>query len=72
MLAVVAHQRAEGFYQRGQERDDLRHLQPEDKLIIEGYPTLDARFPGITVLATSVTTRNLQVAKRRAQEGSGR
>ena len=40
---------------------------PEDKLIVEGYPTLDPRFPGITVLATSVTTRNLQMAKRAQQ-----
>jgi hypothetical protein len=45
---------------------------PEDKLIIEGYPTLDSRFPGITVLATSVTTRNLQMAKREAQAGQER
>ena len=34
-------------------------------------PTLDPRFPGITVLATNVTTRNLQVAKRAAQAGQG-
>jgi hypothetical protein len=44
---------------------------PEDRLIIEGYPTLDPRFPGITVLATNVTTRNLQMAKRAAQAGQG-
>jgi hypothetical protein len=44
---------------------------PEDKLIIEGYPTLDPRFPGITVLATNVTTRNLQMAKRAAQAAQG-
>ena len=42
---------------------------PEDRLIVEGYPTLDPRFPGITVLATNVTTRNLQIAQRAAQPG---
>jgi hypothetical protein len=44
---------------------------PEDRLIVEGYPTLDPRFPGITVLATNVTTRNVQMAKRAAQAGQG-
>lgn len=38
---------------------------PDDSLIVEGYPTLDPRFPrGITVHATSVTTKHLQAAKR--------
>ena len=41
--------------------------QPGDRLVVEGYPTLDPRFPGITVLATSVTTTGLQAAKREAQ-----
>jgi len=41
--------------------------QPEDKLIIEGYPTHDPRFNGITVLATQVTTRDQQAAKREEQ-----
>ena len=41
--------------------------QPGDRLVVEGYPTLDPRFPGITVLATSVTTTALQAAKREAQ-----
>ena len=45
---------------------------PDDTLIVEGYPTLDPRFPGITVLATNVTTRNLQIAKRRAHDAAGR
>jgi hypothetical protein len=41
--------------------------RPEDKLIIEGYPTHDPRFNGITVLATQVTTRDQQAAKREEQ-----
>ena len=41
---------------------------PEDALIVEGYPTLDPRFKtGVTVLATQATTRKLQAAKRAAQ-----
>ncbi len=41
----------------------------EDALIAEGYPSLDPRFPqGITVHATSVTTKRTQAAKRAAQE----
>jgi len=44
---------------------------PEDALIAEGYPSLDPRFPqGITVHATSVTTKRLQTAKRAAQEAA--
>ena len=42
--------------------------QPGDRLVVEGYPTLDPRFPGITVLATNVTTTGLQVAKRQTQQ----
>jgi hypothetical protein len=38
---------------------------PEDVLIVDGYPTLDPCFKtGVTVLAT---TRTLQAAKRTAQ-----
>jgi hypothetical protein len=38
---------------------------PEDALIVEGYPTLDPRFAkGITLHATNVTTKHLQAAKR--------
>jgi len=37
---------------------------PEDKLIIEGYPTMHPKFAGITVYATQVTTKLLQAAKR--------
>ena len=39
---------------------------PEDKLIIEGYPVHHPRFTGITVYATQVTTTRLQAAKRQA------
>jgi hypothetical protein len=38
---------------------------PEDLLVIEGYPTVDPRFAGITVYATNVTTKNLQAAARK-------
>ncbi len=44
---------------------------PEDALIAEGYPSLDPRFPqGITVHATSVTTKRTQAAKRAATEAT--
>ncbi|MDP9352759.1 MAG: phosphorylated adapter RNA export RNA-binding domain-containing protein [Chloroflexota bacterium] len=39
---------------------------PEDALIVEGHPSYDSRFAGITVHATQVTTRKLQAAKRQA------
>jgi len=39
---------------------------PEDKLIIEGYPVHHPRFAGITVYATQVTTKLLQAARRQA------
>ena len=42
--------------------------QPEDLLIVEGYPTLDRRFEGITVLATRTTTKLLQQAERPRQQ----
>lgn len=45
---------------------------PEDALIAEGYPSLDPRFPqGITVHATSVTTKRTQAAKRATQATGG-
>ncbi|MDP9375754.1 MAG: phosphorylated adapter RNA export RNA-binding domain-containing protein [Chloroflexota bacterium] len=37
---------------------------PQDLLIVEGYPTVDPRFAGITVLATQATTKQLQQAQR--------
>lgn len=36
----------------------------EDRLIVEGYPAYVVSHAGITVYATSVTTRTLQAAKR--------
>ena len=42
--------------------------RPDDVLIIEGYPTLDVRFQGITVLATRATTKLLQQAERQRQQ----
>jgi hypothetical protein len=41
---------------------------PQDKLIIEGYPVHHPRFTGITVYATQVTTTLLQAAKREQQQ----
>jgi hypothetical protein len=40
---------------------------PDDQLIIEGYPIYHPRFSGFTVYATQVTTKLLQAAKRQAQ-----
>jgi hypothetical protein len=44
---------------------------PQDKLIIEGYPVHHPRFTGITVYATQVTTTLLQAAKRQQQQAPG-
>jgi hypothetical protein len=41
--------------------------QPDDALIVEGYPAHEPRFAGITVYATQVTTKVLQAAKRTEQ-----
>ena len=41
--------------------------QPDDALIVEGYPVHEPRFAGITVYATQVTTKALQAAKRKEQ-----
>jgi hypothetical protein len=40
---------------------------PQDKLILEGYPVFDKRLGAMAVFATNVTTKNLQVARREAQ-----
>jgi hypothetical protein len=37
---------------------------PQDRLILEGYPVLDKRLGAVAVFATSVTTKNLQAAAR--------
>ena len=39
---------------------------PQDRLIIEGYPVLDKRLGTIAVFAQSVTTKLLQAAKQEA------
>ena len=44
--------------------------QPDDALIVEGYPTLDPRFQGSTVLATRTTTKLLQQAERQRQQAT--
>jgi len=44
--------------------------QPDDALIVEGYPVHEPRFAGITVYATNVTTKLLQAAKRKEQASS--
>jgi hypothetical protein len=41
--------------------------QPDDALIVEGYPVHEPRFAGITVYATHVTTKTLQAATRKEQ-----
>jgi hypothetical protein len=40
---------------------------PEDALIVEGYPVVDPEAKGIAVFALNVTTKHLQAAKRQAQ-----
>jgi len=40
---------------------------PTDKLLIEGYPSVQPEFAGITVYATSATTTGIQAGKRAAQ-----
>lgn len=41
-----------------------------DALIVEGYPAYEPRHAGITVYATSITTKKIQVARREAQQSS--
>ncbi len=41
---------------------------PQDLLIVEGYPTVDPRFNGITVLATQATSKQLQQAERQRRQ----
>jgi hypothetical protein len=40
---------------------------PEDVLIVEGFPTYDPTLEGIAIYATNVTTKVLQQAQRAAQ-----
>ena len=37
---------------------------PEDVLVVEGYPQVDAKMKGITVFVQSATTKMLQRAKK--------
>jgi hypothetical protein len=39
---------------------------PEDALIIEGFPQIDATTGAISVFASQVTSKKLQAAKRQA------
>lgn len=41
---------------------------PEDALILEGFPQLDLPMKCIAVFTTTVTTKKLQQAKRRPKE----
>ena len=43
---------------------------PADKLLIEGYPTVQPEFAGITVYATSATTTGIQAGKRAVQQAA--
>ncbi len=43
-------------------------LDPNDRVIVEGYPTVRPDFAGITVHATSATTTGIQAGKRAAQQ----
>ena len=43
---------------------------PDDVLIIEGYPTLDPQLRGIAVFTLNVTTKKLQAAKRQVRAPS--
>ena len=40
---------------------------PDDVLILEGYPQLDAKTGSIAVFITNSTTKKLQAAQRQAQ-----
>jgi hypothetical protein len=42
---------------------------PDDALIIEGFPVIDPQAKGIVVFAQNVTTKLLQAAKRQADSG---
>ncbi|SRR5581483_1125464 len=41
---------------------------PEDALIVEGFPQVDAKTGAISVFASNVTSKKLQSAKRQGQE----
>ena len=43
---------------------------PEDALIVEGFPQLDPETSSIAVFATSTTTKKLQMAQRQGPQGA--
>ena len=53
--------------QWGKVGDAIRN--PDDALIIEGFPALDPQSKSIAVFATNVTTKLLQAAQRQAERG---
>jgi len=44
---------------------------PDDVLIVEGYPVFDRRLQAVSVFVQSVTTRQLQRARRKARQQKG-
>lgn len=44
---------------------------PDDALIVEGFPAYDPELEGVAVFATNVTTKLLQAAKRQPQQANG-
>jgi hypothetical protein len=43
---------------------------PEDVLIVEGFPQLDPETSSIAVFATNTTTKKLQMAQRQGPQGA--
>jgi hypothetical protein len=43
---------------------------PADKVMMEGYPTVQPEFAGITVYATAATTTGIQAGKRAVQQAA--
>jgi hypothetical protein len=41
---------------------------PEDALIIEGFPQIDTKSGAISVFASNVTSKKIQMAKKDAQK----
>lgn len=57
------------FIARKQWRRVAEAIQdPEDDLIVEGYPAFDQRLKAMTVFAIHTTTKALQAARREAQK----
>src|SRR5205085_6772412 len=45
---------------------------PEDVLIVEGFPQLDPETSSIAVFATNTTTKKLQMAQRQGPQGAAK